>query len=150
MLLMLCKSYFEDAQNLVDKQKVILLQTQILDRLRKYHGHKFPGNVKRYGKMLLRLPFLRTVSAKAAERFLSLTLDGTLQLNELVLEMINWSIYIVSNFYLCWLCFHCVSSGPWISSTLSCYGDCHTFCMRCDFMFSLSEPKTALDYFWCG
>ncbi|XP_061189347.1 retinoic acid receptor RXR-alpha-B-like [Saccostrea echinata] len=80
---------YPDAQNLVDKQKVILLQTQILDRLRKYHTHKFPGNVKRYGKMLLRLPFLRTVSAKAAERFLSLTLDGTLQLNELVLEMIN-------------------------------------------------------------
>ncbi|XP_062611341.1 retinoic acid receptor RXR-alpha-B-like [Saccostrea cucullata] len=80
---------YPDAQNLMDKQKVILLQTQILDRLRKYHTHKFPGNVKRYGKMLLRLPFLRTVSAKAAERFLSLTLDGTLQLNELVLEMIN-------------------------------------------------------------
>nr|AKG49571.1 nuclear receptor 8 [Crassostrea gigas] len=80
---------YPDAQNLMDKQKVILLQTQILDRLRKYHSHKFPGNVRRYGKMLLRLPFLRTVSAKAAERFLSLTLDGTLQLNELVLEMIN-------------------------------------------------------------
>ena len=66
-----------------------LLQTKILNALGKYQRFKYPGNPKRYGQTLLRLPSLRTVSAKAAERFLSLTLDGTVQINDLVLEMIN-------------------------------------------------------------
>ncbi|KAK3107051.1 hypothetical protein FSP39_005953 [Pinctada imbricata] len=80
---------YPDAAGLKEKHKVTLLQTKILNSLGKYQRYRFPENPKRYGQTLLRLPSLRTVSAKAAERFLSLTLDGTVQINDLVLEMIN-------------------------------------------------------------
>ena len=61
----------------------------MLEALSHYINKNYPDEQRRYGKLLLRLPSLRTISAKAAERFLSLTLDGTIQLNELVFEMIN-------------------------------------------------------------
>ncbi|XP_076438530.1 retinoic acid receptor RXR-alpha-B-like [Babylonia areolata] len=80
---------YPDASGIQDKIRVLNLQSRILDCLRRYMQHRNPSDLKRFSKMLLRLPALRTVSAKAAERFLSLTLDGSIQLNELVLEMIN-------------------------------------------------------------
>nr|KAG5693572.1 hypothetical protein BaRGS_011697 [Batillaria attramentaria] len=80
---------YPDAGGIQDKIRVMSLQARILDSLRRYMVHRFPGDHRRFGKMLLRLPALRTVSAKAAERFLSLTLDGSIQINDLVLEMIN-------------------------------------------------------------
>lgn len=82
-------SYFVDAAGIQDKLQVMTMQSRMLDSLRRYMAHRFPEDHRRFGKMLLRLPALRTVSAKAAERFLSLTLDGSIQLNDLVLEMIN-------------------------------------------------------------
>ena len=78
-----------DALGVQDKVRVLALQSRILDCLRRYMLHRYPEDSRRFAKMLLRLPALRTVSAKAAERFLSLTLDGSLQLNDLVLEMIH-------------------------------------------------------------
>ncbi|KAK3588810.1 hypothetical protein CHS0354_028457 [Potamilus streckersoni] len=80
---------YPDAQGVQDKQKILNLQTKFLDVLRRYMRHTYPQDLYRYGKILLRLPSLRTLSAKAAERFLSLTLEGTLQINDLVLEMMN-------------------------------------------------------------
>ncbi|XP_025101473.1 retinoic acid receptor RXR-alpha-B-like [Pomacea canaliculata] len=80
---------YPDAAGIQDKMQVMSLQVRVLDSLRRYMAYRFPGDNRRFGKVLLRLPALRTVSAKAAERFLSLTLDGSVQLNELVLEMIN-------------------------------------------------------------
>ncbi|KAL8625332.1 hypothetical protein ACOMHN_044475 [Nucella lapillus] len=80
---------YPDASGIQDKVRVLSLQSRILDSLRRYIVHRHPTDQKRFSKMLLRLPALRTVSAKAAERFLSLTLDGSIQLNDLVLEMIN-------------------------------------------------------------
>nr|UZQ18778.1 mollusc nuclear receptor [Doryteuthis pealeii] len=80
---------YPDASGVQDKQKVASMQTRILDSLRRYVAQKFPNDLQRYGKMLLRLPALRTLSAKAAERFMSLTLDGSFQLNELVSQMIS-------------------------------------------------------------
>lgn len=80
---------YPDASGVQDKQKVASMQTRILDSLRRYVAYKFPNDLQRYGKMLLRLPALRTLSAKAAERFMSLTLDGSFQLNELVSQMIS-------------------------------------------------------------
>ena len=65
------------------------VQTRFLDVLRRYIYSKYPHEAGRYGKLLLRLPTLRTLSAKAAERFLSLTLEGVLHINDLVQEMIS-------------------------------------------------------------
>ena len=76
-----------DAIGLVDKSKVIGVQTKFLDVLRRYEVVTYTNDKGRFGKLLLRLPTLRTLSAKAAERFLSLTLEGVLPLNDLVQEM---------------------------------------------------------------
>ncbi|XP_013405267.1 steroid hormone receptor ERR2 [Lingula anatina] len=80
---------YPDAAGLKEKEKVQMLQAKILDSFRKYETSKFPHNPRRYGRVLLRLPALRTVSAKAAERFLSMSLDGTVKLTGLVTEMLN-------------------------------------------------------------
>ncbi|XP_046327390.1 retinoic acid receptor RXR-alpha-B-like [Haliotis rufescens] len=80
---------YPDAVGIQNKDSVITLQIEILEAMLRYMKFHYPTDTRRHGKMLLRLPALRTVSAKAAERFLSLTLDGSIQLNELVLEMIN-------------------------------------------------------------
>lgn len=79
--------FLSDAIGLSDKNKVITVQTNFLDILRRYVCSKNMNDKGRFGKLLLRLPTLRTLSAKAAERFLSLTLEGVLPLNDLVHEM---------------------------------------------------------------
>lgn len=83
--------FISDATGLADKEKVVTLQAKILDSFRKYMTSKYPHSPRRYGKVLLRLPALRTVSAKAAERFLSLSLQGNIKLTGLVSEMISVS-----------------------------------------------------------
>jgi hypothetical protein len=65
------------------------LQSRIIDCLWRYCTSTYPDDPRRYGKILLRLPSLRTVSAKAAERFLSMSLDGSVKMNALVLEMMS-------------------------------------------------------------
>ncbi|KAL4229607.1 hypothetical protein ACF0H5_012645 [Mactra antiquata] len=78
---------YPDAIGLVNKTEVIAAQTKFLDVLRRYEVVTYVNDKGRFGKLLLRLPTLRTLSAKAAERFLSLTLEGVLPLNDLVQEM---------------------------------------------------------------
>ena len=78
-----------DAAGVQDKTAVTKLQCQILDSLRKYIIRTYPNEPRRYGKILLRLPALRTISAKAAERFLSMSLDGSVKMNALVLEIMS-------------------------------------------------------------
>jgi len=80
---------FPDAVGIKDKTAVTNLQKQYLDLLRQYIVKTYPDNKNRYGKLLLKLPLLRTTSAKGAERFLKMTLDGTIQLNNLVWEMMS-------------------------------------------------------------
>jgi len=76
-----------DAIGLINKKNVTQIQTKFLDTLRRYVTSQYPEDKGRFGKLLLRLPTLRTLSAKAAERFLTLTLEGVLPINELVQEM---------------------------------------------------------------
>ncbi len=78
-----------DAGGVKDKDAVLQLQCRILDCLRKYSLMTYPTEPGRYGRMLLRLPTLRTISAIAAERFLSMTLDGSVKMNALVLEIMT-------------------------------------------------------------
>ncbi len=80
---------FADASGAQDKEAVLRLQCRVLDCLRKYSLMKYPAEPGRYGRMLLRLPALRSISAKAAERFLSMTLDGSVKMNALVLEIMT-------------------------------------------------------------
>jgi len=81
--------YFPDAHGLDRKTNISELQSQCLDCLRRHISQQYPNDNKRLGRILLRLPALRIHSAKAAERFLELTFDKSIQLNQLVLEMMN-------------------------------------------------------------
>ncbi|RUS78843.1 hypothetical protein EGW08_013385 [Elysia chlorotica] len=81
-------SYFY-AHGINNKIRIAEMQSKILDCLRRHIVQQYPQDTKRFGRILLRLPALRVISAKAAERFLSLTFEGSIHLNELVLEMIN-------------------------------------------------------------
>ncbi|XP_064650885.1 retinoic acid receptor RXR-alpha-B-like [Lineus longissimus] len=78
---------YPDAPGVKDKGSVTALQTKILNCLRRYTINTYPTEPRRYGKLLLRLPALRTVSAKAAEKFLSMTVSGTVKMTNLVKEM---------------------------------------------------------------
>lgn len=80
---------YPDAHGINNKIQIAEMQSKILDCLRRHIVQQYPQDSKRFGKILLRLPALRVISAKAAERFLSLTFEGSIHLNELVLEMIN-------------------------------------------------------------
>ncbi|GFR87959.1 retinoic acid receptor RXR [Elysia marginata] len=80
---------YPDAHGINNKIRIAEMQSKILDCLRRHIMQQYPQDSKRFGKILLRLPALRVISAKAAERFLSLTFEGSIHLNELVLEMIN-------------------------------------------------------------
>ena len=80
---------FPDAIGVHDKVAITNLQCKILDCLHKYTCKAYPSESKRHARMLLRLPTLRTVSAKAAECFLSMSLDGSVKMNALVLEMMS-------------------------------------------------------------
>ena len=78
-----------DAVGVKDRHSVISLQNKILDCFRKYASRTYRNEPHRYARILLRLPALRTVSAIAAERFLSMSLEGNIKMNALVLEMMS-------------------------------------------------------------
>ena len=78
-----------DAGRLVDRNAVSALQNTLLDCLQKYSSSRYPDSAHRYAKILLRLPSLRIISHKAAQKFLSFSLEGDVKMNALVLEMMN-------------------------------------------------------------
>ena len=65
------------------------LQSRLLSTLEKYVVSRYPNAQHRCSRLLLRLSALRVVSAKVAEKFLSLSLEGDVKMNALVLEMMN-------------------------------------------------------------
>ena len=68
------------------------LQKRYLECLQRHTMSAFPNQPKRYGKILMRLPTLRKVSAKAMEQFVGLKLAGKVQVTSLVDEMMNCTI----------------------------------------------------------
>ncbi|CAH1796409.1 unnamed protein product [Owenia fusiformis] len=78
-----------DAAGITEKSTVMALQNKILEALRHYQLQTYPTDSRRYGKMLLRLPALRTVSAKATEQFLTLTVEGSVQMDTLTSELLG-------------------------------------------------------------
>jgi hypothetical protein len=80
---------YPDAAGLTDRHAVIAQQNHFLNCLQKYSASRPPFVLSRAAKIILRLSALRTISAKAAEKFLSVSLEGDIQMNALVLEMMN-------------------------------------------------------------
>jgi len=65
------------------------LQCHLLSNLEKYMTSRYPNAQQRCSRLLLRLSALRAVSARVAEKFLTLSLEGDVKMNALVLEMMN-------------------------------------------------------------
>ena len=80
---------YPDAPGVENKIEAINLQSRILECLQRYSSKSYPDDPKRYVKMLLWLPSLRTVSSLAADRFLNLSVEGNITMNALVLEMMS-------------------------------------------------------------
>lgn len=80
---------FSDASGVVDRDIITAFQNQMLDCLEYYCATRYPDTPRRYGKILLRLPALRTVSARAADNFLNLSLHSQIKMNALVAEMMS-------------------------------------------------------------
>ena len=80
---------YPDADGISNKILIADLQSKILDCLRRHVVRQYPDDTKRFENIMMLLHALRVISAKAAERFMSLSSDGTIQINELVSEMMN-------------------------------------------------------------
>ena len=65
------------------------LQSRLLRILEKYIASRYPTGLHRCSRLLLSLSALRSVSARVAEKFLSLSLEGDVKMNALVVEMMN-------------------------------------------------------------
>lgn len=84
---MLCLS--ADAGGLLDRPSVLSLHNRWLDLLQKYSLSRYPDNARRSGRILLRLLSLRSVSARAADKFLSCAVDVDVKMTDIVQEMIS-------------------------------------------------------------
>ncbi len=80
-----------DAKGIEDHKAVENLQSKILECLRYHTATSYPTQTKRYTKILLRMPILRELSAKAKECFLRMNMDGMLQMDKLAGEMLNFN-----------------------------------------------------------
>ena len=78
-----------DAAGVVDRQSIMNLQSRLLSCLEAYVTSRYPMALHRCSRLLLQLSTLRAVSARVAEKFLSLSLEGDVKMNALVLEMMN-------------------------------------------------------------
>ena len=78
-----------DAAGVVDRQSVMSLQSHLLSCLEKYITSRYPNALQRCSRLLIQLSTLRAVSARVAEKFLSLSLEGDIKMNALVMEMMN-------------------------------------------------------------
>jgi hypothetical protein len=78
---------YPDAPSLKQRDRTSSIQSSVLDSLRKYTLTKNPSDTRRLGKLLLRLPHLRTVAVRVLDRFAVLRKDDSLVVNQLVDEM---------------------------------------------------------------
>jgi len=80
---------YPDAPSLQAKEEAGTIQGKVLDSLRKYTLTKDPNDTRRLGKLLLRLPHLRTVAVRVHDRFSILLKDKSLVVNQLVEEVFS-------------------------------------------------------------
>lgn len=80
---------YPDAPNLNEKEAAGSIQVKVLDSLRKFTLTKDPSDTRRLGKLLLRLPHLRSVAVRVHDRFAILRKDESLVVNQLVDEVLS-------------------------------------------------------------
>lgn len=81
---------YPDAPTLKAKEAAAAIQAKVLDSLRKFTLTKDPSNTRRLGKLLLRLPHLRTVAVRVHDGLDRLRKNEELVINQLVKEVLCW------------------------------------------------------------
>ena len=87
----LCDIYriqFSDASSLSDSGTIEQLQEKSQCALEEYCRTQYPNQPTRFGKLLLRLPSLRTVSASVIEQLFFVRLVGKTPIETLIRDML--------------------------------------------------------------
>lgn len=79
---------YADAVGLSDPMHVESLQEKAQCALEEYERTQYPGQPLRYGKLLLRLPSLRTVSAAVIEQLFFVKLVGKTPIVNLIQDIL--------------------------------------------------------------
>ena len=88
-----------DAPGLGDPQFIETLQEKTQCALEDYTKTQYPNQPTRFGKLLLRLPSLRTISASVVEQLFFVRLVGKTPIETLIRDMLmsgtayNWSSF---------------------------------------------------------
>ena len=87
-LLLLTSSCFPDACGLTESQTIEQLQEKSQCALEEYCRSQYPNQPTRFGKLLLRLPSLRTVSPSVIEQLFFVRLVGKTPIETLIRDML--------------------------------------------------------------
>ena len=79
---------FSDSHGLSDSKHIESVQEKSQCALEEYVRHQYPHQPTRFGKLLLRLPSLRTVSASAIEQLFFVRLVGKTPIETLIRDML--------------------------------------------------------------
>lgn len=88
ILSMICFSTFPDACGLSEVQTIEQLQEKSQCALEEYCRNQYPNQPTRFGKLLLRLPSLRTVSPSVIEQLFFVRLVGKTPIETLIRDML--------------------------------------------------------------
>ena len=85
---MIISPYFSDAPGLSDVQIIEQMQEKSQCALEEYCRSQYPNQPTRFGRLLLRLPSLRTVSSSVIEQLFFVRLVGKTPIETLIRDMI--------------------------------------------------------------
>jgi Ligand-binding domain of nuclear hormone receptor len=88
LCLLIFHFYFPDAPGLTDVQIIEQLQEKSQCALEEYCRTQYPNHPTRFGKLLLRLPSLRTVSSAVIEQLFFVRLVGKTPIETLIRDML--------------------------------------------------------------
>ena len=88
MIVLIVNVYISDACGLSDPNHIEQLQEKSQCALEEYCRTQYPNQPTRFGKLLLRLPSLRTVSASVIEQLFFVRLVGKTPIETLIRDML--------------------------------------------------------------
>jgi hypothetical protein len=88
MIVLTVNVYISDACGLSDPNQIEQLQEKSQCALEEYCRTQYPNQPTRFGKLLLRLPSLRTVSASVIEQLFFVRLVGKTPIETLIRDML--------------------------------------------------------------
>lgn len=86
--ILIALNVFSDACGLSDAAHIESLQEKSQCALEEYDRSQYPNQPTRFGKLLLRLPSLRTVSAQVIEQLFFVRLVGKTPIETLIRDML--------------------------------------------------------------